>query len=919
MLQYLLLMLRHQKGRGMLAGGGFLLAACALVLLNATTLTTVVQARQIISQNWRSSYDLVVLPPGASIPTGKPVPVDTFQGYDGGISIQQYEQIKKLPGIAVAAPLAFIGYVQFPYTYFQVGPTPAQAGYYQFEWTQTAFDGRRQVVENHYVRRFYVAPGSESCSPAHACYQSSSVTYALGQLGVTGGWNISGGQYRDAIPDVGSYLLAAIDPTAEEQLFRLKAGLSSGRVLTAQDTLRLDPMVTNASGYGATVPNYDMPMLLNMPTVGQSGLRASVVRFVTDTLDPRKLVAQKGASALEQLPQQVLFSGSLPLARNDPRLFGSGVSLKLSGNSWQVQRDTYDSVVYASNFLNFISIPSGLEYSTATAPAGQNVPSYRLVPSKTQPQNSTSVAFRSLAPLPNDDHVHIYTQNANTTDSLPNIYNGAVYTPQVVGVFDGKRIAAEFTRTLSWLPEAAYASTPYTLRYDAQGRPIQGSSVLPTSQPGSFVQQAPFALTTLASAERIRGQKSISVIRVRVAGDISPDEIGLRKVAQIAQNIQQSTGLRTIVTLGSTPQSSLVYVPGLKAGQNGVIQSIEPLGWVEERWINIGAGVTYLNQLGQTQTLFSGAVLLVCLGYLAVTLNALVVAQRREMAILSAIGWEPWQPVGIFLLQVFLLALGGGIMGIGVALLIVALIGASPPWFIVAWTLPIIIVLALLSALYPLWQLWRVQPAEVLREGMAVSSIHSNRPGSWFSSLLPTVIGMALRNLARSRLRTGIALGCLFLSAGLLTIMIDGLLVFRQALQDTQLGNYILLQTAVPQLAGAIFAVLLTFLSVADLLLLQVRERSKEIGLLQAVGWQPRIVQRLFVHEGLALALLGAIPGVLVSLSVLLEQHQAQTVVPVYVIGMGAVGVMLIVAALATLPALRAVNRLPLMEVLRSE
>lgn len=70
-----------------------------------------------------------------------------------------------------------------------------------------------------------------------------------------------------------------------------------------------------------------------------------------------------------------------------------------------------------------------------------------------------------------------------------------------------------------------------------------------------------------------------------------------------------------------------------------------------------------------------------------------------------------------------------------------------------------------------------------------------------------------------------------------------------------------------PQIAGAVFAILLTFLSVADLLLLQVRERQKEIGLLQAVGWHAKLVQRLFVQEGLILAVVGAVPGVLVALA----------------------------------------------------
>ncbi|MFL5626239.1 MAG: hypothetical protein ACJ788_11665, partial [Ktedonobacteraceae bacterium] len=114
MWHYVFFMLRRQPGKSALASSGFLLAACALILLSATTQTTVVQANQIISQSWRSSYDLVVLPPQAHMPSKQTIPADLLEGYDGGISIQQYQQIKNLPGIEVAAPIAYIGYVQMP-------------------------------------------------------------------------------------------------------------------------------------------------------------------------------------------------------------------------------------------------------------------------------------------------------------------------------------------------------------------------------------------------------------------------------------------------------------------------------------------------------------------------------------------------------------------------------------------------------------------------------------------------------------------------------------------------------------------------------------------------------------------------------------------------------------------------------------
>ena len=74
MFDYIFLMLRRQRGRSVLASGGFLFAACALILLSATTQTTVLQARQIINHNWRSTYDLVVLPPQTSIPSGTAIP-----------------------------------------------------------------------------------------------------------------------------------------------------------------------------------------------------------------------------------------------------------------------------------------------------------------------------------------------------------------------------------------------------------------------------------------------------------------------------------------------------------------------------------------------------------------------------------------------------------------------------------------------------------------------------------------------------------------------------------------------------------------------------------------------------------------------------------------------------------------------------
>ncbi|HEY6408366.1 MAG TPA: FtsX-like permease family protein, partial [Ktedonobacteraceae bacterium] len=374
-----------------------------------------------------------------------------------------------------------------------------------------------------------------------------------------------------------------------------------------------------------------------------------------------------------------------------------------------------------------------------------------------------------------------------------------------------------------------------------------------------------------------------------------------------------------LVTLGSSPRPTLIYVPGVQAGQFGAAQAIAPLGWIEERWIAIGASILYLAQLGATRLLLITAVLAVCLGYLIVAFSALVAAQRREFAILSALGWRPWQPARLFLMQAVLLALGGGAVGVGLALLVATLLEAIPIWLIVTWTLPVMLVMALLSSLYPLWQIWRIQPAEILRTGSPVAARRASLDGLPFWSWVSPISTLVIRNLSRSRLRSVITIMSLFLSAILLVLMFSSILALRQTLVGTLLGDFVLLQTAVPQLAGCVFALLLTFLSVADLLLLQVRERQQEIGLFQAVGWRIGLIQRLFVQEGLILAIIGAIPGVLVAQWILVMQHAVQQIIATPLLLLGVVLLMMLVAALASIPALRAVNSMPIVDVLRAE
>lgn len=254
----------------------------------------------------------------------------------------------------------------------------------------------------------------------------------------------------------------------------------------------------------------------------------------------------------------------------------------------------------------------------------------------------------------------------------------------------------------------------------------------------------------------------------------------------------------------------------------------------------------------------------------------------------------------------------------GIALLVVHFIGADPPWPIVALTLPVVLCLALLSSLAPLWRIWHMRPAELLRAGMA-TELRASDVAQRRSAALSSLTAMAFLNLRRMRTRSLVALVSLFLSAALLVVMLDSLLEFQQALQGTLLGSYILLQTAVPQLAGALFALVLTFLSVSDLLLLHLRERYREIGLLLATGWRTVHVQRLFVQEGLTLALLGTIPGALAAAGLLFSQHGTHGIGALILVGLCTILLMTLIASLAAIPTLRLITRVQLVEIMQAE
>jgi putative ABC transport system permease protein len=80
------------------------------------------------------------------------------------------------------------------------------------------------------------------------------------------------------------------------------------------------------------------------------------------------------------------------------------------------------------------------------------------------------------------------------------------------------------------------------------------------------------------------------------------------------------------------------------------------------------------------------------------------------------------------------------------------------------------------------------------------------------------------------------------------------------------LGNHINVEVQGSDYAAVALILVLAVASVADVLIMNLRERSGEIATLQAFGWSDATLRRLVVSEGVTVGVIGALLGAVIGL-----------------------------------------------------
>src|SRR5579875_1329250 len=99
--------------------------------------------------HWRAPYDLVVFPKGSAPSTGGLIDPNSLDTGMTGITLRQYQTIEHLPGVAIAAPLAPLGFIGVNLGSVDIMPVTTPPGLYRLTQkyaNQGLPDGLREVT-----------------------------------------------------------------------------------------------------------------------------------------------------------------------------------------------------------------------------------------------------------------------------------------------------------------------------------------------------------------------------------------------------------------------------------------------------------------------------------------------------------------------------------------------------------------------------------------------------------------------------------------------------------------------------------------------------------------------------------------------------------------------------------------------------
>lgn len=868
--RFVLSQLRFRPWRALALAAAILLAAASFSVLTAAGKTTEIRVRGSVESNYRTAYDILIRPNSSALPLEREqglVRNNYLSGLFGGITLAEYDQIKGLPGVDVAAPVANIGYV-IPSGYQSftmnrlLSRDPVQL--YRIVFESVAHGGAThyplQTAYVYYTRRHRfdlageVVPGKPE--PVPVCPNGFLVPPGASS-GETPFWQakvVSLSCYSARSPGFGNdrkkpgvvesgagtffpILLAAIDPVQEARLLSLDRAVVRGRYLREGERPWLQLLPVPGRSYHRVVP-----VIASTRTYVDENVEARVKRLaIPSRIDvPQALASEplrflgglRGREiARRTITAQALYDDALAgVFGDDPGSSGKNISLSYWTASPVHYRAFVDRELAPAIAKNPLSV-----WRLAPTPSGSGYTAVSIA--------NADVQFRRLHPRIGSPFWNRYEVRGGEVYQTP--------TMKIVGRYDPTRLPG--FSPLSKVPLETYYPPELFPGDEASRRALHGRPVLPSTNIGDYVAQPPLFLTTLEGMRPFlnsryyagaSGRAPISVIRVRVKGVTGPDELSRARVDAVATAIHDRTGLQVDITAGSSPQRLLVRLPPGKFGRPALL--------LEEGWSKKGVSVSFLLALDHKRLGLLSLILVTCAFFLANGAFAAVRGRRQEIGTLLCLGWPRKAIFAVVLFELLLVGFVAGTAAAGVAVLLANLLSLDLSLQRAVLVLPLALALATVAGLFPAWRASRSVALDAVRPAVAAGAARRRIRGPF---------ALSLANVRRTPARSVVAAGGLLIASSALTLLLAINEAFQGRMVGTLLGEAISVQVRGLDFLVVGLIVLLASLSLADVIYLNLRERAAEIVTLRTFGWSETYLARVVAGEAVALGALGSGSG----------------------------------------------------------
>jgi putative ABC transport system permease protein len=883
--RFVLDQLRASRGRALVLGVGLLMAGVGFGVLNSVSVSSAVAVQGTLDRNFQPAYDILVRPRGTVTPLerlDRLVNGGFLSDLYGGISLRQWRAILRLRGVAVAAPVENVGYTLVPLDVSVnlrrvIGPGSQQLFRIVPSWVVHGGLARYPDVDQYLyysTDRWVQAPGQGAPSlllPGRAKPLAACPNFLYAAASPSGGQTSSSQVFaykadegmdcagpnqdvrgtRYSIEPPGNYtvqvgfgvpvLVTAIDPVQEARLVGLSGAMVRGSYLREGEGLSA-PVLAK---FGRQFKNAyrTMPLIASSRSFVDEALRIEVQRLAPSAPAqvPEQTASRHVGEYLDGLPGRSVLDqtfSSRALYRTALSEFG-GDNPQAVGDYWTTGPVRYRVVGRQRLAALTVSNPPSV-----WEPIGQAM------------QGGSSAA-------PGADATQFRRLTAyDLSGTITTLANGdglqAGPRGELRGTFDPARLRG--FAPLSRVPLGTFFAPVVSGATKATRAVLHDRPLGPTTNIAGYLGQPPLVLTTLKaaaaffdSAEYTGNQPRgapIAAIQVRVAGLHGASRASIARVKRVANEIYQATHLQVDITAGSSPTPVRIDLPAGGFGQ-------PPLA-VVQGWVKKGVATIVLDASNAKDSALFLLILLVAGLFVANASFAAVRQRRGEIATLATLGWERGQIFTAVLGEVGAIGLLAGVLGAGIAAIVIAVAGLRFSLGRVVGVIPASVAVAVVAGAVPALAAARLEPLAGLAAPVRAGAAHRR---------VRSVLGLGWVNLTRLPWRSALGGLGLVIGVGSLAFLLGIQHAFSGAVAGDVLGNHIDVEVRGADYVAVALIFVLSIGSVADVLIMNLRERSGELAALAACGWSERSLRRLVLSEGLTIGVIGALIGAALGLA----------------------------------------------------